>query len=75
MPRLALTTLSLLLVTLLAGCGIDAATSATSAATAAKLKAREAEQAQAIKQNIEQQLDVARQQEEQRRKEMDAATR
>lgn len=72
MPRLALTTLSLLLVTLLAGCGIDAA---TSAATAARLKAREAEQAQAIKQDIEQQLDVARQQEEQRRKEMDAATR
>jgi NifU-like protein involved in Fe-S cluster formation len=72
MSRLALTTLPLLLTTLLGGCGIDAA---SSAATAAKLKAREAEQAQAMKQNIEQQLDIARQQEEQRRKEMDAATR
>jgi|APMI01.1.fsa_nt_gi NifU-like protein involved in Fe-S cluster formation len=69
MSRLAL---PLLLATLLAGCGIDAA---TSAATAAKLKAREAEQAQAMKHSIEQQLDAAQKQEDQRRKEMDAATR
>ena len=69
MSRLAI---PLLLATLLAGCGIDAA---TSAATAAKLKAREAEQAQAMKQSIEQQLDAAQKQEDQRRKEMDAATR
>lgn len=69
MSRLAL---PLLLATLVAGCGMDAA---TSAATAAKLKAREAEQAQALKQSIEQQLDAAQKQEDQRRKEIDAATR
>lgn len=69
MSRLAL---PLLLTTLVAGCGMDAA---TSAATAAKLKAREAEQAQALKQSIEQQLDAAQKQEDQRRKEIDAATR
>lgn len=69
MSRLAL---PLVLATLVAGCGMDAA---TSAATAAKLKAREAEQAQALKQSIEQQLDAAQKQEDQRRKEIDAATR
>jgi outer membrane PBP1 activator LpoA protein len=64
--------LPFLLAGLLTACGLDAA---SSAATAAKLKAREAEQAQTLKQNIEQQLDAARQQEEQRRKDAEAASR
>lgn len=57
----------------LTGCGLGDAGS--SAATAAKLKAHEAEQAQATKARIETQLDAANQQAEQRRKEAEAANR
>lgn len=46
-----------------------------SAATAAKLKAQEAEQARAAQVQITNQLDAAQQQAEQRRKEIEAATR
>lgn len=49
--------------------------SGTAAVTAAQLKAREAEQAQAAKAQIQQQLDAANQQAEERRKQIDAATR
>lgn len=57
----------------LAGCGLGDAGS--SAAATAKLKAHEAEQAQAAKARIESQLDAANQQAEQRRKEAEAASR
>lgn len=58
---------------LLAACGV--ADVGTSAATAAKLKAQEAEQANAAKAQIESQIDAAQKQAEQRRKEIEAATR
>ncbi len=58
---------------LLAACGFG--DTGGSAATAAKLKAGEAEQAQASRARIDQQLDAAQQQSEQRRKEIEAATR
>lgn len=59
---------------LLTACGVS--DSGTAAVTAAQLKAQEAEQAQATKARIEQQLEAAnRQAEEERRKQIDAATR
>lgn len=58
---------------LLCACGLGDAGS--SAATAAKLKAQEAEQARAAQVQITNQLDAAQQQAEQRRKEIEAATR
>lgn len=64
---------ALLAPALLAACGVSDTGSA--AVTAAQLKAREAEQAQTTKAQIEQQLDAANRQAEERRKEIDAATR
>ncbi len=58
---------------LLCACGLGDVGS--SAATAAKLKAQEAEQAKAAQVQITNQLDAAQQQAEQRRKEIEAATR
>ncbi len=58
---------------LLAACGLG--DTGGSAATAAKLKASEAEQARAGRARIDQQLEAAEQQTEQRRKEIEAATR
>lgn len=58
---------------LLCACGLGDVGS--SAATAAKLKAQEAEQAKAPQVQITNQLDAAQQQAEQRRKEIEAATR
>lgn len=58
---------------LLGACGVS--DSGTAAVTAAQLKAREAEQAQATKAQIQQQLDAVNQQAEERRKQIDAATR
>ncbi|MBS0355581.1 MAG: hypothetical protein JSR83_16975 [Proteobacteria bacterium] len=58
---------------LLAACGVS--DTGTAAVTAAQLKAREAEQAQAAKAQIEQQLEAANRQAEEQRKQIDAATR
>lgn len=58
---------------LLCACGLGDV--GGSAATAAKLKAQEAEQARAAQVQITNQLDAAQQQAEQRRKEIEAATR
>ena len=58
---------------LLCACGLGDVGS--SAATAAKLKAQEAKQAKAAQVQITNQLDAAQQQAEQRRKEIEAATR
>ncbi|WP_298622388.1 hypothetical protein [uncultured Zoogloea sp.] len=58
---------------LLCACGLGDVGS--SAATAAKLKAQEAEQAKAAQVQITNQLDAAQQQAEERRKEIEAATR
>lgn len=67
--RLAIVSMALLL----AACGVS--DTGTAAVTTAQLKAREAEQAQATKAQIEQQLEAANQQAEERRKQIDAATR
>lgn len=58
---------------MLSACGVS--DSGTAAVTATQLKAREAEQAQATKAQIQQQLDAVNQQAEERRKQIDAATR
>jgi hypothetical protein len=58
---------------LLCACGLGDVGS--SAATAAKLKAQEAEQAKAAQVQITNQLDAAQQQAEERRKEIEEATR
>ncbi|NML25223.1 hypothetical protein [Zoogloea dura] len=73
LSRVIRPTLLAALLVPLAGCGLGDAGS--SAATAAKLKAHEAEQAQATRARIETQLDAANQQAEQRRKEAEAANR
>lgn len=67
--RLAIVSMALLL----AACGVS--DTSTAVITAAQLKAREAEQARAAKAQIEQQLEAANQQAEERRKQIDAATR
>jgi hypothetical protein len=66
-------TLAPLLALLLAACGV--ADVGTSAATTAKLKVEEVRQGEALKAQIDSQLEAARQMEEQRRKEIDAQTR
>ena len=67
--------LGLLLIAPLLLCACGFGDAGTSAATAAKLKAQEAEQARAAQVQITNQLDAAQQQAEQRRKEIEAATR
>ena len=64
---------SLAAAALLTACGL--ADTGSSAASVAKLKTQEAEQARAAKAQVESQLDAAREQAEQRRKEIEAATR
>lgn len=74
MPSAFIQRLVMLTTTLLlSACGVS--DTGTAAVTATQLKAREAEQAQAAKAQIEQQLDAANQQAEERRKQIDAATR
>ena len=62
-----------LVILLTSACGV--ADTGSSAVTAAKIKAQQAEQAQAAKVEIEKQLDATREQAEQRRKDIEAATR
>lgn len=64
---------STFLALMLGACGL--ADVGSSAATTAALKTQEARQARATQAQIESQLDAARQQEEQRRKDIDAQTR
>lgn len=74
MPSASIPHLAILSMTLfLTACGVS--DSGSAAVTAAQLKARETEQAQAAKAQIEQQLDAANRQAEERRKQIDAATR
>lgn len=68
-PRLAILSMTLFLT----ACGIS--DSGSAAVTAAQLKAHEAEQAQAAKSQIDQQLDAANRQAEERRKQIDTAAR
>lgn len=70
LPAIVTGTLATLLTS---ACGV--ADTGSSAVTAAKIKAQQAEQAQAAKVEIEKQLDAAREQAEQRRKDIEAATR
>lgn len=74
MPSAFIARLTLLsMALLLSACGVS--DSGTAAVTAAQLKAREAEQAQTKKAQIQQQLDAANQQADEHRKQIDAATR
>jgi len=63
----------LLLALLLGACGL--ADVGGSAVSAARMKTQEAQQAKAVQAQLEEQLAAARQQEEQRRKDLDAQTR
>lgn len=66
-------TATLALILSLSACGV--ADSGATAAASAKLKTEEVQRTEIVKKDLEQQLDVARQQTDEHRKELEAATR